>query len=206
MRLEIGFTARPLVELHCEALVLLVFSDRVEEDPAILRLNESLSGCLMRIRAEGFWTGDEGETVLVSVPDAIPAGKILLKSLGTASAGTLEGLSRRMEETGDALQKMAVRDFAIRIPQRKGENIERPRLLEAACRHLMKPFMVRYRDEKDIAVRLRVSVDETELDQLGTTIRLLESHFKPLLRCSVSTEDREDPALAHGQDKVTVSV
>jgi hypothetical protein len=198
MRLQIAFTARPLVELHCEALVLLVFSETVEEDPAVLGLNESLSDCLMRIRAEGFWTGDEGETVLVSVPDAIPARKILLKSLGTVSAGTLEGWSRRLEETGDALQKMAVRDFGIWIPRGAGGTIERPRLLEAACRHLMKPFMARYKDEKDVAVRLRVSVDETELDQLGSTIRVLESHFKPLLRCSVGTEDREDPALAHG--------
>ena len=198
MKLDIWFTERPLEKLDCDAVVLLGFSDAWKEDGAVSSLDAGVSGYLMRMRAEGFWKGDEGETLLVSVPDKIPAAKILLKGLGAVANHTLERLGKRAEEVGDTLERMSVRRFGIRIPPGQGMNVEYARQLEIACRQLLKPFMARHRDEPELALKVYVFVDSTDLYGLSSTIRLLETHFRPLLRCAVGAEERLGPALAEG--------
>jgi hypothetical protein len=176
-------------------VVLPVFSDTLEEDAAAFESYGRISSLLERFRLDNFWIGDEGETLLLSAQGEIPAEKILLKGLGATGSCTLEKLARGLEEVGDSLQKMAVRDFGIRIPPPERMNVGYTPMLETACRRLLKPFMVRHREETGLLVRVIVALD-VALDQTSPAVRLLETYFKPLLRCSIGAGERIDPALA----------
>jgi len=181
MKLDLRFTARPLEEVWCEIVVALVFEGAVENGECAFGIDAKTSGYLTLLERRGFWRGREGDTLLVASQGMIKADKILLKGLGARRDFTPGLLSRRLNETGIAVDKMAVSDIGIRIPVVQGEGFEYPSMLEAACVRLVEPFLVNHWDEPDFLLKIVFSVNDDQIRELEPMVRPLKEHFKSRL-------------------------
>ena len=178
MKLDLRFTARPLEDVWCQIVVALVFEGTVANGDCAFGLDVKTSGYLTALRERGFWTGEGGDTLLVASQSMIKANKILLKGLGARHDFTPGLFSERIEEIGIALDKMAVSDIGIRIPVIQGGGVEYTSLLEAACVHLVEPFLIRHRDEPDFLLKIVFSVDADQIGEIESTVRPLKEHFR----------------------------
>jgi len=181
MKLDLRFTARPLVEVWCETVVAFVFEGAVENGDRAFGLDVKTMGYLSSLKKRGFWTGEEGDTLLVASQGMIKANKILLKGLGARRYFTPGLVSHRMKEIGIALDKMAVSDIGIRIPVAQGESFESTSMFEAACVHLVEPFLISHGDEPDFLLKIVFSVNADQIGELESMVRPLKEHFRSRL-------------------------
>jgi hypothetical protein len=181
MKLDLRFTARPLEEVWCEIVVAFVFEGAVENGDSAFGIDAKTSGYLTFLEKRGFWKGREGDTLLVASQGMIKANKILLKGLGARRDFTPGLLSERIKETGIAVDKMAVSDMGIRIPLAQGEGYEYTSMLEAACVHLVEPFLINHGDEPDFLLKIVFSVNAGQIGELEATVRPLKEHFRSRL-------------------------
>ncbi len=177
MKLDLRFTARPLEEVWCEILVTFVFEENVGDSDCAFGLDVKTLGYLTFLEKRGFWKGGEGGTLLVASQGMMKADKILLKGLGKRRDFTPDLLSHSIKETGIAVDKMAVSDIGIRIPVLQGEGLEYMSLLEAACVHLVDPFLVSHGDDPDFLLKIIFSVNADHIGTLESTVRQLKEHF-----------------------------
>ena len=176
MKLDLRFTARPLEEVWCEIVVAFVFEGAVENGDCAFGIDAKTLGYLSSLKKRGFWTGEEGDTLLVASQDMIKADKILLKGLGARRDFTPGLVSHRMKEIGIALHKMAVSDIGIGIPVVQGEGFEYTSMFEAAYVHLVEPFLINHGDD-DFLLKIVFSVNADQIDELESTVRPLKEHF-----------------------------
>ncbi|MBW2117742.1 MAG: hypothetical protein JRH09_07465 [Deltaproteobacteria bacterium] len=177
MKLDLRFTARPLEEIWCEIIIAFVFEGAVENGDCAFGIDAKTLGYLTSLKERGFWTGEEGDTLLVASQGMIKANKILLKGLGARRDFTPGLLSNRIKETGIAVDKMAVSDIGIRIPVAQGEGFEHTSMLEAACVHLVEPFLINHGDESDFLLKIVFSVNADQIGDLESTVSPLKKHF-----------------------------
>jgi len=181
MKLDLRFAARPLEDVWCEIVVALVFGGTIANGDWAFGIDAKTSGFLTSLKERGFWTGAEGDTLLVASQGMITANKILLKGLGSRRDFTPGLLSERIKETGIAVDKMAVSDIGIRIPVIQGEGFEYISMLEAACVHLVEPFLINHGDEPDFLLKIVFSVNDDQIRELEPMVRPLKEHFKSRL-------------------------
>ena len=177
MKLDLRFTARPLEEVWCEIVVAFVFEGAVENGDCAFGIDAKTSGYLTSLKKRGFWKGGEGDTLLLASQGMIKADKILLKGLGARLDFTPGLLCLRIKETGIAVDKMAVSDIGIRIPIAQGEGSEYTSMLEAACVHLVEPFLINHGDEPDFLLKIVFSVNTGQIGGLESMVRRLKEHF-----------------------------
>jgi len=177
MKLDLRFAARPLEDVWCEIVVALVFGGTIANGDWAFGIDAKTSGFLTSLKERGFWTGAEGDTLLVASQGMITANKILLKGLGSRRDFTPGLLSERIKETGIAVDKMAVSDIGIRIPVIQGEGFEYISMLEAACVHLVEPFLINHGDESDFLLKIVFSVNADQIGDLESTVSPLKKHF-----------------------------
>ena len=166
MRLDLRFTARPLKELWCQAVIALVFREPVEGSDTVCGLDSKTLGFLEFLQKKGFWTGAKGETLLIASQDMVKADKILLKGLGDRSAYNTGVLIEMIGEIGTSLSKMAISEIAIQLPAVVGERGLYLAQLEAACARMVDSFLVRYQGAADFILKLFFSVNKDVMGML----------------------------------------
>lgn len=181
MKLDLRFTARPLEEIWCEIIVTFVFEGAIENGDCAFGIDTKTSGYLTFLKKSGFWKGGEGETLLVASQGMIRADKILLKGLGVRRDFTPGLFFEKIKETGIAVDKMAVRDMGIRIPIAHEGDFEDSSMLEAACVHLVEPFLINHGDEPDFLLKIVFSVNADQIGKLESMVRPLKEHFRTRL-------------------------
>ena len=201
MKLDLRFAARPLEDVWCEIVVALVFGGTIANGDWAFGIDAKTSGFLTSLKERGFWTGAEGDTLLVASQGMITANKILLKGLGSRRDFTPGLLSERIKETGIAVDKMAVSDIGIRIPVIQGEGFEYISMLEAACVHLVEPFLINHGDEPDFLLKIVFSVNAGQIDGLESVVRPLKEHFRSRLDHTIVFDRKVENATMRRSEK-----
>ena len=192
MKLDLRFTPRPLETLWCEVVVAFVFKGAVKGGDGFSGLDDKTSGYLSYLWKRGFWTGLQGENLLVASQDMIKANKILVKGLGSRASYSLENLVERLGETGDTLERMGVRDIGIRIPVVEGFEGGYHSHIELACEHLVAPFLLRHGDKPDFLLKLVVTMDHKFFAKLDLTAESLKRHFLSRLEHTIIFDNKTD--------------
>ncbi len=177
MKLELRFTSFPLENLPCDTVIAFAFQGAYENINGISKADTRIWNMLVRLKEKGIWSGAEGETLLVPSRDGVKAKKILLKGLGNAADFDRDVLAGGVMEVADAVDRMRVRDLAVRIPIVNGAVSECHTWLETACMKLMEPFLSRHRNESDFLLKVMVSLDDTFCDHLEKTVAGLKAYF-----------------------------
>lgn len=191
MKLDLRFTARPLEELWCDTVIAFVFQGALCNGNGVLGLDVKTSGALTALKKKGFWTGVEGETLLVPSQNMIKAEKILLKGLGVHSRYSKDLLIEKVKEVGSALDRIEVNDIGIRIPFKEGAEPEYPSYVETTCSHLVDFFLSQHEKEAGFLLKLVVSLDDAVFANLEPAVRQLKQHFKSKLDYTIII-DRTD--------------
>lgn len=181
MKLDLRFTNRPLEDLWCDTVIAFVFQGAVQNRNGITGLDAKTSGTLTALAEKGFWTGVEGETLLVPSQDMIKAHKMLLKGLGSYSRYGIDLFVEKVREVGTTLDRLAVNDVGIRIPVNEGAESEYHLYVETACVHLVDTFLSGHKDKDDFLLKLVVSLEDAFVVDIEQAVRQLKEHFKAKL-------------------------
>lgn len=198
MKLDMRFTARGLEDLWCQTVVVLVFQGPAGKADGVSGLDKKTSGYLTYLWERGFWTGANGDMLLLASQNMIKADKILLKGLGVRSEYSIELLTKRIKEIGIALDGLGVNDIGIHIPVVKGLAVDFFLQLESACVHLVDTFLVRYKDDPGFLLKVVVSVNRGFISGLKSTVQSLRECFGSRLDCTIISEREEAQPLARG--------
>ncbi len=185
MKLDLRFTARPLEDLWCDTVVAFVFQGPDGNGTGVPAIDVKTSGTLSALGEKGFWTGVEGETLLVPSQDMIKADKILLRGLGAQDNYSLNFLGEEAKALGRALDRMTVNDIGIQVPVKEGAEQEYRSYIGTACTNLVDLFLSRHKDEDDFLLKMVVSVDDAFIAGLEPVVRQLKEHFKSRLDYSI---------------------
>ena len=191
MKLDLRFTTRPLEYLWCDAVVAFIFQGPYRQENGIPGLDAKTSGGITHLSEKGFLTGSDGETLLIASQNRIRAQRILLKGLGSPSEYSKENLSSRILDLARDLKRMAINDFAIRIPNTEASEVEYCSYIESSCTGLVDFFLAQHESNDDFIFKMLVSVDDTVVQDLEQTIRHLKEHFMSKLDYTIII-DRTD--------------
>ncbi len=177
MKLDLRFTVRPIENIWCDTLVALVFQGPFSKGNGVSGLDIKTSGGISSLWEKGFWTGTEGETLLVASQKMIPADKILLKGLGDHSGYGMECLSERVRELADTLVRMKINNLAFKIPINDEEESEYGSYVKSSCIHLVDSFLEKHGDEDDFILKIVVVLYKSFAQDIESAIRELKNHF-----------------------------
>jgi len=197
MRLDLRFSERSLENIWCQAVTAFSFQPLDLDLSGLDNLNLKMGGPLTDLLASGRWTGEKGESFLLSSQGAIPAEKILFLGLGPASECNLEILQGRMLSMGSALDKLAVNDFAIYLPLIMGREKEYAAYLEHSVPWLVRPFYETHGSQGDYRLKIVCCVKRGSIYELGPIIASLREYFSTLMECSIVVgyeTEMEEPA------------
>jgi len=123
MKLDVRFVEVSLEDVWCEAVAGLVFMEPYDSQGNIFTLDIRTGGYLSLLRESGFFRGSLGSTILLASEGRVKADKIVLKGLGPKADCSPEAFVKCVQELGDSLARLKVRDLAVWIPF--PENLER---------------------------------------------------------------------------------
>lgn len=188
MKLDLRFLYRPIDELWCQAIVLLVFQGPDIENDIFSAINKKMGGSLSDILRAGIWTGERGETFLLATQDAIRAGKLLMRGLGPEREFGPEVLKKETSETGSALDKMGIREFALNIPLSDGCRREYHLYLEIAAASLIETFLNNHKDDPDFLLKVFFTVDNDLMNAVDQVMKRLRENMMQGLEFSIITD------------------
>ena len=163
MKLDLRFISRPIEDVWCNTMVVLVFQCPVEKMEVIAGLDMQMAGYLSRLWRKGFWSGSGGETLLVSSNHMFKAHKILIKGLGPADSCTRKVIIKRIGELGETLRRLQIRDFCVRMPVAKGGEKVYPLCVLEACARLVDSFFLYHGGMPDFLLKVNFSIDRAYL-------------------------------------------
>jgi hypothetical protein len=178
MKIDLRFTARQLEDLWCQAVVAFVFEEPFHKSDKVFGIDEKTSGYLTYLWESRFWTGADGETLLLASQDKLKAGKIFLKGLGKRDDLKVQTIPDRVGEIGNALLKLKIDDFGAFIPTVESDEFESVDCYLKACRKLVEPYVEKHRDVEDFQLKVVFSLDDVFLKKLNSTAKLLKEDFK----------------------------
>lgn len=185
MKLDLRFTSVPLGDLECDTLIVFAFQGSLQNIKGTSDLDAKTWGMLAGLREKGFWSGIEGETLLVPSQNMLKAKKVLVKGLGVNADYGRKVLAKGVKDVSHTLDRMKVCDMAIRIPVMEGTVIEYCACVEIACIQLLNPFLSRHKDERDFLLRIMVSLDAMSIHHLEKTVARLRAHFNSKINYTI---------------------
>lgn len=115
-QIRVVLSSKPVDQLDNEAVVLFSFENRSLIGKAAGLIDQRLNGVISQLIEEEKITGTYGERVLVASEGRIPASKILMLGLGTASSLMYERLGGAASTIFPTLMKIQVSTFAAFLP------------------------------------------------------------------------------------------
>ena len=188
MKLDLRFLNRPVEDLWCQAIVLLVF-----ERPSIVNdffsgINDKMGGSLGDLIAKDVWTGEKGENLLIATQNTLMADKLLMRGLGPQGEFGIGALTRDISQTAAVLDGMGVREFVIRIPAVDGRESEYGLYLETAASDLAETFYNRHGDEADFLLKMFFLIEREFMNDINPVIKRLKENLGPQLDVSIISD------------------
>jgi len=177
MRPDIRFTDRPLEDLWCQAVTVLVFQSPSMKMDVLSSLNEKMTGTMANILEDGLWTGDRGEDFLFAGEDMIKSEKLLCHGLGPRSEFSISLLEEEVRNVGSTLDKMGVSEFGIHVPVTEGLEAEYGSHLELTAKGLLDTYYKNHKDEPDFNLKIIFSVGIKFMDILDPVVERLRSYL-----------------------------
>jgi hypothetical protein len=177
MKPDIRFTDRPLEELWCQAVTVLVFRNPSMKMDVLSCLNERMTGTVANILECGRWTGDRGENFLFAGEDMIKSDKLLFHGLGPISEFSTSLLEEELWNLGFTLDRLGVNDFGIHVPVIHGLEAEYGSHLELSAKTLLNRYYNKHKDEPDFHLKMIFSVGIKFMDILDPVVESLRSYL-----------------------------
>lgn len=201
MRIDIRFTKRPLEDLWCQAVVLLIFKGQGTSSKVLENVNRKMGGSIERLINSGIWDGESGEKMLLATQSALRSDKVLLQGMGHVSEYSIKVLKKEIYDIGLSLKKIDVNEFGINIPKVEGFERYYGLHIETAVKFFSKLYLKQYKDLPDFTLKVLFSVDKDDFPILEKTAEKLRKYFSPLSDCSILVEkeakqDNNVPELA----------
>jgi hypothetical protein len=185
MRLDLRFSTRPLEDLWCQAVALLVLQERDFTEGPLFGLNIKMGGFLAHLKTKGVWTGSKDERLLVASQNMIRSDKLVFCGLGARSSYDLSILEQGIHDLGATLDKMRINEFGLAIPVTGGSDMDYLHQLETSLPHLLNPFYKHHQHDKDFLLKVIVSVDKVFINLLDPVADRLRQYFASLVDVSV---------------------
>jgi hypothetical protein len=180
MKPDIRFTERPLEDLWCQAVTVLVFQNPSMKMDVLFGLNEKMTGTISNTLEGGRWTGNRGEDLLFAGEDMIKSDKLLFHGLGPISEFSKSLLEEEAWNLGSALDKLGVNDFGIHVPVVHGLESEYGLHLELSAKSLLKRYYDKHKDEPDFHLKIIFSVGIKFMDVLDPVVERLSNYLNPI--------------------------
>ncbi|HJX34988.1 MAG TPA: hypothetical protein VJ373_07410 [Desulfatiglandales bacterium] len=177
MKPDIRFTDRPLEDLWCQAVTVLVFQSPSVKMDVLSGLNEKMTGTMANILEGGRWTGNRGEDFLFAGEDMIKSDKLLFHGLGPISEFSTSLLEEELWNLGSTLDKLGVNDFGIHVPVIHGLEAGYGSHLELSAKSLLKRYYEKHKDEPDYHLKIIFSVGIKFMDILDPVVERLRSYL-----------------------------
>jgi len=180
MRPDIRFTSRPLEDLWCQAVTVLVFQSPSMKMDVLFTLNEKMTGTMANILEGGRWTGERGEDFLFAGEDMIKSEKLLFHGLGPRSEFSVSLLKEEVGNLGSALDKLGVSEFGIHVPVAEGLEAEYGSHLELSAKILLDTYAKTHKDEPNFNLKIIFSVGIKFMDILDPVVERLRRYLDPI--------------------------
>ncbi len=171
MRLDLRFTARPLKELWCQAVIGFIFQEPLQVSNTVDGLDSKTLCFLDFLQKRGFLTGTKGEILLIASQDRVKADKIFLKGLGDRPQYNIGVLAEMTGEIGISLGRMEISEIGIHIPAADGAKGEYISYLEVACMQIVDAFIAHCEKTPDFSLKLIFSVNTCFMEVLEPALR-----------------------------------
>jgi hypothetical protein len=185
MKPDIRFTDRPLEDLWCQAVIVLIFQNPSMKTDVLSSLNEKMTGTMANILEGGRWTGNRGEDFLFAGEDMIKSDKLLFHGLGPISEFSTSILEEELWNLGSTLDKLGVNDFGINVPVIHGLEAGYGSHLELSARSLLKKYYEKHKDEPDFHLKIIFSVGTKFMKILDPIVEHLRSYLDPISDFSI---------------------
>jgi hypothetical protein len=185
MRLDLRFSDRSLENIWCQAVTGFSFYPPDLETSGLENLDMKMSGMLSDLIAKRRWTGERGESFLLSSQGTIPAEKILFYGLGTISDFNVEILKGSVQSLGYALNKLAVNDFSIYLPLIEGFENEYTIHVEHSVPALVQPFFEAHETENEFFLKIVYCVNQEMIHLIAPIVDRLRDYFLSFMECSI---------------------
>ena len=116
INLNLSFTRYPIGTAKRRALLFFCFEESLRNPDEKWGFNSRTSKYLRSLWIRNFWTGEEGEILLVSCKDLGNAEWILLMGLGKRALFNEEIFQDRLREAGKTLRRLRIDDFGLYLP------------------------------------------------------------------------------------------
>jgi len=190
MRPDIRFSDRPLEDIWCQAVSVLVFQRPSINMGALSSLNRKMIGGLSKLLEDERWTGDRGENLLVATENMIKADKLLFHGLGPQSEFSISVLKEEAGKLGNTLDKLGVHEFGIHVPVIEGLEAEYTSHIEASAKGLLRAYYRNHKDEQDFDLKIVFSMEVRFMDMLDYIIKRLKKYLKTIPDFSIIIDNK----------------
>jgi hypothetical protein len=195
MRPDIRFSYRPLEDIWCQAVSVLVFQRPSVNMGALSSLNRKMIGGLSRLLEDERWTGNRGENFLVATQNMIKAEKLLFHGLGPQSEFSTSVLKEEAGKLGNTLDKLGINEFGVHVPVIEGLEAEYASHIEASAKGLLRAYYRKHKEEQDFDLKIIFSVETRFMDTLDSIVKRLRKYLRTIPDSSVIIDNKNRPRM-----------
>jgi hypothetical protein len=196
MDLNLFFTPYPLGTIRCRVILVFNFEDALGKPEEKWGFNSRTAKYLRSLWQSKFWTGSEGETLLVASQDLSSAEWILLMGLGNRTSLNNEIFARSLKESGRILGKLGITDVGTCIPNVDDNEENYPSRFEKSLLKIINAFLSEYKDSLDICFRVVASTEQKFLKEMKSIAALLEGKLDEIKTFNIEFQNNENPLSA----------
>jgi hypothetical protein len=190
MRPDIRFSDRPLEDIWCQAVAVLVFQRPSINMGALSSLDRKMIGDLSKLLEDERWTGDRGENFLFATQNMIKADKLLFHGLGPQSEFSTSLLKEEAGKLGNTLDKLGVNEFGVHVPVTEGLEAEYASHIEASARGLLRAYYRNHKDEQDFDLKIIFTMETRFMDMLDYIVERLRKYLRKMPDSSIIIDNK----------------
>lgn len=192
MKIDLRFLNRPIEDLWCQAVVLLVFQNPTIVNDVLSSINDKMGGSLNDLIKRGIWTGDRGESLLLATQGAIRADKLLMCGLGPENSFDNGVLINEVLRTGIALDQMGVKELGINMQCPDNHAGEYGTHIENVALSIAEAFNERHKDDPEFLLKIFFCIDNGFKDKVDRVITRLKEEIRQGVEFSIISDSQRN--------------
>ena len=189
MRLDLRFSNRPLGDLWCQAVAVLIFEPPSTEKGVLSGLNTKMPGFLAGLLRNNLLTGKRGENFLLSTQNMLRADKLLLHGLGPESDFGMDLLREEIAYLASSLDKLRIRDLGVHIPVLEGLEPEYGSYLEHSAMDFIGTFHKSHGEDPDYVLKIIFSV-ESYPGPIDSVVQAMRNRFDTIMDLTIVADSK----------------
>ena len=190
MRLDLRFSNRPLGDLWCQAVAVLIFEPPTTEKGVLSGLNTKMPEFLAELLRNHLLTGKRGENLLLSTQNLLRADKLLLHGLGPESDFGMDLLREEITDLALRLDKLRIRDLGVHIPVLDGLEPEYGSYVEHSATDFIGTFHTSHGEDPDYALKIVFSV-EPYPGTMDSVVQAVRNRFDAIMDLTIVADKRK---------------